>query len=301
MSKMFKSIKEVVKNNQKQILIIFLVSIGLCLIDQLTKWLAVYYLGPLVTYPSSTDLPHQQGNSVEIIPGLLNFTLLTNNGAAFGLGNGTIIARVIFIIISWLVFLGVPIFIVYYYKKYKHQFSIINLICLILIYGGNFGNLIDRTFYWTNPCGVIDFITKNVLLRPILGTTIYEGNTIEMALYGNSYGQTITYLGWGPAVYLAGRGMGSCFIAEAFHDIGFLGIVLFSVIYGIVLTKVNKLQKGHWIKNAIILIALYHILYAPRDSAGSFISAFFNYSFIVTILIIYFLSKCLKSRKRTGE
>ena len=149
--------------------------------------------------------------------------------------------------------------------------------------------------------GVIDFITKNVLLRPILGTTIYEGNTIEMALYGNSYGQTITYLGWGPAVYLAGRGMGSCFIAEAFHDIGFLGIVLFSVIYGIVLTKVNKLQKGHWIKNAIILIALYHILYAPRDSAGSFISAFFNYSFIVTILIIYFLSKCLKSRKRTGE
>lgn len=149
--------------------------------------------------------------------------------------------------------------------------------------------------------GVVDFITKNALLRPVLGTTIYEGNTIEMALYGNSYGQTITYLGWGSTLYLAGRGMGSCFIAEAFHDIGFLGIVLFSVIYGIVLTKVNKLQKGHWIKNAIILIALYHILYAPRDSAGSFISAFFNYSFIVTILIIYFLSKCLKSRKRTGE
>lgn len=164
MSKMFKSIKGVVNNNKKQILIIFLVSIGLCLIDQLTKWLAVYYLGPLVTYPSSTDLPHQQGNSVEIIPGLLNFTLLTNNGAAFGLGNGTIIARVIFIIISWLVFLGVPIFIVYYYKKYKHQFSIINLICLILIYGGNFGNLIDRTFYWTNPCGVIDFIDVTPLI-----------------------------------------------------------------------------------------------------------------------------------------
>lgn len=145
--------------------------------------------------------------------------------------------------------------------------------------------------------GVIDFITKNALLRPILGTTVYHSNTIEMALYGNSYGQTITYLGWGPTLYLAGRGMGSCFIAEAFHDLGFFGIALFSSIYGIILTKVNKLQNGHWIKNAIILIALYHILYAPRDSAGAFLSAFFNYSFIATVLIIYFFSKCLKTKK----
>lgn len=144
--------------------------------------------------------------------------------------------------------------------------------------------------------GVIDFLTKNVLLRPILGTTIYNDNTIEMALYGNSYGQTISYLGWGPTLYLAGRGMGSCFIAEAFHDLGFLGIGLFSSVYGIILTKVNKLQKGYWIRNAIVLIALYHILYAPRDSAGSFISAFFNYSFIATVLIIYFFSRCLKTK-----
>ncbi len=164
MSKMLKSIKKVVKEYKKQLLIIFLVSVFLCLIDQLTKWLAVYFLGPLITYPSSNELPFQQGNSVEVIPGLLNFTLLTNNGAAFGMGSGTIIARVIFIIISWLVFLGVPIFIIYYYKKNKHQFNILNLLCLILIYGGNFGNLIDRTFYWDNPCGVIDFIDVTPLI-----------------------------------------------------------------------------------------------------------------------------------------
>ena len=164
MSKMLKSIKEIVKEYKKQLLIIFLVSILLCLIDQITKWLAVYFLGPLITYPSSSELPYQQGSSVEVIPGLLNFTLLTNNGAAFGIGSGTIIARVIFIIISWLVFLGVPIFIIYYYKKYKHQFNILNLSCLILIYGGNFGNLIDRTFYWINPCGVIDFIDVTPLI-----------------------------------------------------------------------------------------------------------------------------------------
>lgn len=164
MSKMLESIKKIVKEYKFQILLIVLISIAICLFDQLTKWLAVYFLGPLEEIASSEKLPTQIGNSVEIIPGFLSFTLLTNNGAAFGLGSGTMIARVLFIIISWLVFLGVPVFLIFYYKKYNHKISIINLISLILIYGGNLGNLIDRTFYWTNPCGVIDFIDISDLI-----------------------------------------------------------------------------------------------------------------------------------------
>ena len=145
--------------------------------------------------------------------------------------------------------------------------------------------------------GIIDFITKNELLRPILGTKIYQGNTIEMALYGNSYGQTITYLGWGPTVYLAGRGMGSSFIAESYHDMGYIGIMLFSFIYGVILTSANSLKEEHYVKNAIVLISLYHIIYAPRDSAGAFITSYFNFSFIFTLIVIVFASKIVKSRQ----
>lgn len=146
--------------------------------------------------------------------------------------------------------------------------------------------------------GVIDFITKNALVRPFLGTTIYQGNTIEMALYGNSYGQTLSYLGWGAKTYLAGSGMGSCFIAEAFHDLGYMGVAAVSFIYGIILSKVNHLVVGNWLKNTIALISLYYVLYAPRDSAGQFIAAFFNFSFIVTALLIFVLSKCLKNNNQ---
>ena len=143
--------------------------------------------------------------------------------------------------------------------------------------------------------GMIDFLTKNVLVRPILGTTIYQGNTIEMALHGNSFSHTITYLGWGANTYLSGRGMGSCYIAEAYHDMGYFGVALFSMIYAVILTKINSVEDSHWIKNTMIFISLYYILYAPRDSAGNFISAFFNYSFLASLLLVWFLSRCIKS------
>lgn len=162
---MFESLKEVVKTYKKQILIALLVSIGLTIIDQFSKWMAMEFLGPLTSeLPEGQDLPNQFGNSIEVIPGLLNFTLLTNNGAAFKLGHGTIWARVIFIIVSWAVFLGVPIYLLYYYKKNNKKVNILYFICLILIYGGNLGNLIDRTFYWGIPCGVIDFIDISPLI-----------------------------------------------------------------------------------------------------------------------------------------
>ena len=142
--------------------------------------------------------------------------------------------------------------------------------------------------------GVIDFFTQNVLVRSLLGTKVYQQNTIDMALHGNSYAQTITYLGWGRAVYLSGRGMGSSYIAEAYQDFGHFGISFFSAIFGMLLTKVNHLYRGRWIYNTIILISLYQILYSPRDSAGGFISAFFATSFIGTLLLVIVTSKMVK-------
>lgn len=165
MSKMFESIKEIIKNHKKFFIYFISFSILLCLIDQVSKWIALSLLGPLSSsYPSGYDLPSQVGKSVVVIPNFLNFTLLTNNGAAFGMGAGKLYMRIIFIIISWIFFLGVPFGIIYYYKKYNKDINIMYKIALILLYGGNFGNLIDRTFYWSSPCGVIDFIDVTPLI-----------------------------------------------------------------------------------------------------------------------------------------
>lgn len=167
MFKMFKGIKvkEILKEHYKEILLMIGFSILLLIIDQATKWIAYNYLGPIRTIEGDGNtLPHQVGTSIEIIPGLLNFTLVTNNGAAFGMGSDTEWMRGIFILISWLVFILVPFYLYYYYVKYKKNVKVIYMIIGILIYGGNLGNLIDRTFYWDNPCGVIDFIDISPLI-----------------------------------------------------------------------------------------------------------------------------------------
>ncbi len=164
MSKMFKNIKEIIKENKTIFIWFLIIVLFVVIIDQSSKWLAYNLLGPLSSSQSlNTDLPDQVGKSVTIIPGFLNFTLLTNNGAAFGMGGNMMWSRILFILISWIVFIGVPIYLYFYLKK-NHKFKVVYMIVASLIYGGNLGNLIDRTFYWNNPCGVIDFIDVSPLI-----------------------------------------------------------------------------------------------------------------------------------------
>ncbi len=164
MSKMFKNIKEIIKNNKIVFIWFLIITLFVVLLDQGSKWLAYNLLGPLTsTLKPNTDLPDQIGKSVNIIPGFLNFTLLTNNGAAFGMGGNMMWSRIIFILISWIVFIGLPIYLYFYLKK-NHKFKVIYMVIAALIYGGNLGNLIDRTFFWGNPCGVIDFIDVSPLI-----------------------------------------------------------------------------------------------------------------------------------------
>ena len=164
MSKVFESYKTIIKDNKKKFILFIIFSLIVVLIDQGSKWLAIKYLGPLTESSSNGDLPSQYGSSIVVIKGFLNFSLLTNNGAAFGLGGNLIISRIIFIIISWAVFFGLIIYLFSYLKK-GNKFSNLILLISILIYGGNLGNLIDRTFYWSNPCGVIDFIDISPLIK----------------------------------------------------------------------------------------------------------------------------------------
>lgn len=172
MSKMFEGFKEVIKKYYKLAIFFIVFSLLICIVDQISKWAAYSLLGPLnSTLVPGDDLPSQYGQSVTIIPGLLNFTLLTNNGAAFGMGGNTLGMRIVFIIISWAVFIFLPLILLYFLNKHKFVnkdkltfIHIMYFIALIFIYGGNLGNLIDRTFYWGIPCGVIDFIDISPLI-----------------------------------------------------------------------------------------------------------------------------------------
>ena len=115
--------------------LLWLIPIALCVgLDQLTKYLVVKNL----------DLYE----SVPIIPGVLNFTRIPNDGAAMGMLGGQ---RWLFMTVSTVMIIGLLIFMFTQYKKYYSPFLYSSL---SMIVGGGIGNMIDRIFF----VEVVDFI-----------------------------------------------------------------------------------------------------------------------------------------------
>ena len=100
--------------------------------DQLSKWLVVAYL--------------QGKESVYLIKGVLRFTYVENDGAAFGMLDDH---RWVFLVLSTVMIIA----LIYYIVKYKPQSKWV-MTSLILIVGGGIGNMIDRLLL----VYVIDFI-----------------------------------------------------------------------------------------------------------------------------------------------
>ena len=101
-------------------------------LDQISKYLVVANM--------------ELGESIDIIPGVLRFTYIHNEGAAFGsLDN----ARWVFMILSSIAIVAILVFL--FWKKPQNKLL---LSAIILVAGGGIGNMIDRIFLGY----VVDFI-----------------------------------------------------------------------------------------------------------------------------------------------
>lgn len=109
-----------------------LVILGVIVIDQVTKLLAVKFLKPVDTVP--------------IIRDVLHLTYVTNPGAAFGMLKNN---RWVFLVVSTVAIVLLGYYL--YTKKNGHP-----LLCtaLAFIVGGGIGNMIDRTLLGY----VVDFV-----------------------------------------------------------------------------------------------------------------------------------------------
>ncbi|MBQ8000487.1 MAG: signal peptidase II [Ruminococcus sp.] len=107
------------------VIIAIIVAVLMVVIDQVSKFLVVQNM--------------ELGESVTIIPGLLDFTYTHNDGMAFGIGSESF--RWVFIVVT-LVVCGLLIFM-----TTKDDFkSKVFYAAVALIVGGGIGNLIDRIF-----------------------------------------------------------------------------------------------------------------------------------------------------------
>lgn len=143
---MFKMFKSDTKINIKKYIPFFiyfvLIAIASIVFDQVSKVIAMNNL--------------TQGVAVPFIPNFIDFLLTYNKGAAWGMGDGEIWSRILLCAISWAVAIFLPCYIAYLIIK-NREISPLYGVCLALIWGGDIGNLIDRTFFFDR--GVVDFIS----------------------------------------------------------------------------------------------------------------------------------------------
>lgn len=127
---------------------LFWVAILIFILDIVTKWAIQSNLTP------GQRIPLFETGFIS-----LHLTLSYNQGAAFGMGsNGDLSWRVLWILVSIILTIGL---IVFYIVKGK-KLDLIYRCGVMLMIGGAFGNMIDRTFYWNETVGfsgVIDWIS----------------------------------------------------------------------------------------------------------------------------------------------
>lgn len=135
---------------------------------------------------------------------------------------------------------------------------------------------------------LLEFIHRGIPAR-LLGLPVLQGNSLERALEGGSYGHSVSYVLLGDR-YLAGAGSGSSFLAEANVDLGILGVLLVGVMFGVLLAEADRLSLNAILPNTLRLLIVPDLILAPRSSATAFISTLLAPSTFVPILAVLILA-----------
>lgn len=114
--------QEMRRDTRLRLLLLLIIGLLTVALDQLTKLICIKSL--------------EVGESVKVIPGVLNFTYIRNEGAAFGSLSES---RWVFMIAS-VILIAAIIGYVIYDKTLKNSM----VVCLSMIAGGGVGNMIDR-------------------------------------------------------------------------------------------------------------------------------------------------------------
>ncbi|WP_040282233.1 O-antigen polysaccharide polymerase Wzy family protein [Tessaracoccus massiliensis] len=131
---------------------------------------------------------------------------------------------------------------------------------------------------------LLEFLHRGIPAR-IAGQTVFEGNSVTRAMEGGSLSHSLSYLVLGQR-YLDGQATGSSYIAEAFVDFGFGGVLVVSIVIGLLIAWVDRAGGSSVVADAVRFIAIQSILWSPRGSATGFVSAIVAPSTLVGVSAI---------------
>lgn len=133
-------------------------------IDQITKYLTIFYLKPIDTLP--------------IIQDVIHLTYVENTGAAFGMMKDS---RWVFMLVSSVAIVGILGYMVYHIWIKKQPMHWAQALSLSFIVGGGIGNMIDRTLLGY-VVDMIDFRLINFAVFNVADSFVCVGAGI-MILY----------------------------------------------------------------------------------------------------------------------
>lgn len=171
-----------------------------------------------------------------------------------------------------------------------------NLIRLEKLYESSLREDVYYSFF-----GIVKHFRTNTILKTIFNSQYdfsYLHNSIEFATKGNSMSNALSYIVL--RTYLSGAGLGTCYIAELYHDFGYIGVAAGNLVYGIVINFLGKL----WSKNAgysvwftaIGFVMVESFIKAPRWNYDIFIAYFLDLGMWMAFAFVFIIGRALNKK-----
>lgn len=133
---------------------------------------------------------------------------------------------------------------------------------------------------------IIDNFNDNFIFNLLGIAKSYRAQTPEFAINGHSLANYLTYT-FETQRFLNGGGMGSSYVAEVWNDFGYLGLGLWSFMYGCILGKFYKWARMNYWFFGISFYMLMGIVFSPRAGAIDFIADILSPTNLLVMFIIY--------------
>lgn len=113
----------------------------------------------------------------------------------------------------------------------------------------------------------------------------YLTRTVETAFETNCLADYIMY-SVNPEDFFAGYGLGTSYIAELHHDLGYLGVALGSAVYGFLLSWLYSIRRFSFWKFAIGFLVLEQFAILPRYGADVILRPFHNLTKLLVLVLL---------------
>lgn len=144
----------------------------------------------------------------------------------------------------------------------------------------------------------LDAIKYGIVSQVLFGSRgMNEGNNYYRGMASYQLANNLDYVSrWKD--FFDGNGFGSSYILETFFDFGYLGVVIFSILIGLIaIIVIYFFRKDKPFLTIIILVSLTNFFFLPRDSALRWLVFFIKPSFWVTIIVCFIGVLLLKKVK----